>query len=148
MNKRMTLAVIVALLLISFVLVFMNKSIFINESASGVSLKDNSEVAKSQEVQSINQSDLLKKINKSNVTIVDVRESVLYEKGHIPNSTNIPFADFRKRYQELDKNKFIILVCHTGGMGEAGARLLGKKGFKNAAYLPGGMGKWSGPVVN
>jgi len=74
--------------------------------------------------------------------IVDLRESVLYNNGHIPGAILITFADFEKEYPQLDKNKKIILVCHTGPMGDAAGQFLISKGFSQVFNLDGGMRAW------
>jgi rhodanese-related sulfurtransferase len=145
MNKKITLASIgIVILFIAFVVVYVNKSMANNESMAGMSgMSDNGDMSK---VHNINQSDLLKSMNKTDVTIVDIREPYLYSKSHIPNSINIPFADFESRFKEIDSNKEIILVCHEGSMGEASGQLLLQNGYKHVSNLTGGMAQWSGPL--
>ncbi|MCF6094155.1 rhodanese-like domain-containing protein [Microaerobacter geothermalis] len=77
-----------------------------------------------------------------NTVIVDVREPFLYEENHIPGAILIPFAEFEKEYEKLDKNKKIILVCHMGPMGEASGQFLISKGYKQVYNLEGGMRAW------
>ncbi len=152
MNKKMMIiTTAIVLLFISFVIIFVNKSMAKNESMAGMpgmSQNGDKKETKTSEVQSLDQTKLVKYLNKSDVTIVDVREPAAYKKSHIPNSINIPFEDFQKRYHELDSNKFIIFVCHTGGMGEASGQLLIQQGFQHVGNLSGGMAKWSGPIEN
>lgn len=152
MNKKMPLIItVVAIVFIGFVIIFVNKSMAKNESMAGMpGMSQNGDMkeTKTAKLQSMDHTEILKYLDKSDVTIVDVREPASYNKGHIPNSINIPFTDFQKRYNELDSSKLIILVCHTGGMGEASGQLLLQKGFQHVANLSGGMAKWSGPVKN
>lgn len=76
--------------------------------------------------------------------IVDLREPNLYDKEHIPGAILIPFADFEKEYIQLDKNKRIIFVCHTGPMGEVTSQFLTSKGYQKVFNLDGGMRAWDG----
>ena len=85
-------------------------------------------------------------LKKGKAVIVDLREYELYDKGHIPGSINIPFAEFQDRYMELSTGKRIIFVCHTGPMGEASNQFLLAKGYKNIANFVGGMADWKGPI--
>lgn len=94
----------------------------------------------------LDQQEVIEMIDNPNVLIVDVREDYLYEKSHIPNAVNIPFTEIEQRYQEIDKNKEIVFVCHSGPMGEASSQLLTNKGYKNVANLIGGMAGWTGPT--
>lgn len=97
------------------------------------------------QVQPISAAELKKQINAgidNNTVIVDLRESVLYTTEHIPGAILIPFADFEKQYTQLDKNKRIILVCHTGPMGDAAGQFLKTKGYDQVLNLDGGMQAW------
>lgn len=96
----------------------------------------------------INQKQMVDEIEQDNVQIVDLREPELYAKGHIPRAINIPFVEFEERYQELEKDKRIVFVCHTGPMGDASSQFLLEKGYENIANLTGGMAKWQGSTVN
>lgn len=78
----------------------------------------------------------------NNTVIVDLREPNLYNKGHIPGAVLMPLADFDKQYTLLDKNKRIILVCHTGPMGDASGQFLKTKGYEQVLNLDGGMRNW------
>jgi rhodanese-related sulfurtransferase len=95
----------------------------------------------------INQVQMLKEMEKDHVTIVDLREPELYADAHIPGAINIPFEEFQNRYQELDKGKRTVFVCHTGPMGDASSQFLLEKGFSDLANLTGGMAKWDGPAT-
>ncbi|GAB7388554.1 rhodanese-like domain-containing protein [Bacillaceae bacterium] len=116
---------------------------WLNTSASGSS----AEKAAASTWEKIDQEQMLQEMEKEDVTIVDLREPELYAKGHIPGAINIPFAEFQNRYQELDKEKRIIFVCHTGPMGDASSQFLLEKGYKNLANLKGGMAGWTGPLA-
>lgn len=90
---------------------------------------------------------MLQEINKKNVTIVDLREPELFTAGHIPNAINIPFNEIFNRFRELDQDKKVIFVCHTGRMGDESSKFLIEKGYSQVANLKGGMAQWDGPVV-
>ncbi|AFM42820.1 Rhodanese-related sulfurtransferase [Desulfosporosinus acidiphilus SJ4] len=99
----------------------------------------------SNQVKSISVAELKKQLNDgiaNNTLIVDLREPVLYNNEHIPGAILIPFADFEKQYTQLDKNKRIILVCHTGPMGDASGQFLKSKGYEQVLNLDGGMQAW------
>ena len=142
MKKKMTIIItLICLFLAGSVIIYTNSSLGKNRNTD-----DRDE--KSNPVPPISQPELIKYLNKPDVTIVDLREPVGFKKSHIPNAMNIPFEDFQKRYHELDSNKLIVLVCHVGSMGDAGGQLLLQNGFKHVVNLSGGMAKWSGPVIN
>jgi hydroxyacylglutathione hydrolase len=77
------------------------------------------------------------------MVLVDVRAPREYEGGHIRGAINIPVADLRTRYKELDKNKPIVLICSTGHRSSLGASILKQQGFKNVYNVAGGMTGYS-----
>lgn len=73
------------------------------------------------------------------VTLVDVRAKREYMTGHLEGSINIPVADLRKRYQELNPEVPIAVICNSGHRSSLGASLLKMRGFKEVSNLAGGM---------
>lgn len=84
-------------------------------------------------------------IKDPNYTIIDVRESYEYERGHIPGAKLIPLGQIPKRINEIDKNKNIVVVCASGGRSSKAAGYLGNEGYK-VSNMMGGMMAWSGPT--
>ncbi|MBW6515870.1 MAG: FAD-dependent oxidoreductase [Candidatus Cloacimonetes bacterium] len=70
--------------------------------------------------------------------LLDVRSKEEYELGSIPDSINIPLDDLRERWQELPKDKDIIIYCLVGLRGYLACRLLLQKGFDRVYNLSGG----------
>jgi rhodanese-related sulfurtransferase len=130
--KKFYMYLLIFMLLIAFITIYL----FQKESNSL------EEAAWSQ----INQNQMMEEIKKEHVQIVDLREPELYINGHITNAINIPFVEFEKRYLELDKERPVIFVCHTGPMGDATSQLIVTKGFKDVANLKKGMAGWTGPL--
>ncbi|HET7600082.1 MAG TPA: rhodanese-like domain-containing protein [Gemmatimonadales bacterium] len=80
--------------------------------------------------------------------VVDVREPELFRKGHIPGALNLPWPDAKRRAPaELDPARAVVLVCHSGPMGDELAAILARRGFRNVRNVAGGMAAWRGPVV-
>jgi len=70
---------------------------------------------------------------------LDVRSGAEIEKiGSIPNSINIPVDELRKRIDELDKTKKIIVVCQSGLRSYIACRMLTNKGY-DCYNLSGGF---------
>lgn len=78
--------------------------------------------------------------------IIDLREPELYRAGHVPGAKNIPFEEFNDRINELNPGDKIVLVCHTGPMGDVSGSLLAEKGYAKVSNLKGGMAAWSGKL--
>ncbi|MBI4320841.1 MAG: rhodanese-like domain-containing protein [Chloroflexi bacterium] len=81
------------------------------------------------------------------LVIVDLREPELYRAGHITGAQNVPFEEFDKRMNELNPETKIVLVCHTGPMGDASGSLLAERGYGQVRNLAGGMAAWRGKLV-
>lgn len=62
-------------------------------------------------LESITLDDLLVRLKKEKVLLIDVRPEEEYNAGHIPNAVSIPLAQLKKRLNELPKNKTIIAYC-------------------------------------
>ncbi len=62
-------------------------------------------------------------LNKSKVSIVDVRKPDEFNAGHLRNSKNIPVDDLSRRVGELDKSQAVLLVCQSGVRASRAAEL-------------------------
>lgn len=81
------------------------------------------------------------------LVIVDVREPALFRKSHLPGAINIPYPAAKERAPaELEPSADIVLVCHSGPMGDEVAAILAGRGFPHVRNLAGGMKRWRGPV--
>jgi len=80
-----------------------------------------------------------------NSVIMDVNDSALYERAHIPDSINIPVGSITADNKELlsHKDKTVILVCQTGSKSAKAARNLLALGFEKIHILRGGMQSWT-----
>lgn len=91
-------------------------------------------------------------VNRSKGVILDTRERVNFEKGHIVDAINIPLAKLKERITELEKNKDnpIIVVCQMGHQAADAVKMLEAEGYSQISRMSGGMGEWQAqslPVV-
>ncbi len=87
--------------------------------------------------------ELLGRVHKGLVTVLDVRPSEEYQAGHLPGAVNIPLSEIEGRLGKLPKNKEIVAYCrgpYCVLAFEAVARLR-KKGLK-ARRLEDGFPEW------
>ncbi|KPJ66136.1 MAG: beta-lactamase [Coxiella sp. DG_40] len=77
------------------------------------------------------------------MTLVDVRAPREFESNHISGAVNIPVADLRNRYKELDRNKLVALMCSTGHRSSLAASILKQHGFEEVYNVAGGMTGYS-----
>lgn len=74
--------------------------------------------------------------------LLDIRNKSELKNGSIEGAINIPLPELRYRYDELDKNKEIVIYCGLGPRGALATGLLAKKGFENITVLAGGFTGW------
>ena len=96
-------------------------------------------IYKEIDVHKLNQ--LLK--SKKDIILLDVRtdQEVLLSK--IDQSIHIPMQEISERYNELDKNKEIIVQCKSGKRSARVCEFLFNQNFKNVKNLKGGIIAWS-----
>lgn len=75
--------------------------------------------------------DALIKAAKQDYVIVDVRDEMEFEEGHIPTAINIPAETFAVKSEVLPKEKKIIVYCNTGGRSYIAYRKLTKLAYPN-----------------
>ena len=81
--------------------------------------------------------------NQDNAFLIDLRDSELFQTGHITNSINIPFNNlFNSTNQINQKDKSIILICEMGSVSPNAGEILKKEGFLNILILKGGISEW------
>ncbi|MBG9548757.1 sulfurtransferase TusA family protein [Cytobacillus firmus] len=80
------------------------------------------------------------------ITVLDVREPAEYAFGHIPGSINIPLGELEHRFEELNNEENLHIICRTGTRSDFAAQQLTEKGFKNIKNVVPGMKDWTGPI--
>ncbi|MBM4236732.1 MAG: MBL fold metallo-hydrolase [Firmicutes bacterium] len=85
--------------------------------------------------------DLLQKGD--NLVLLDVRAPLEFEESHIEGAVNIPVADLRTRYNELDPAKTTVLICSSGNRSSLGVSILKQHGFEDVINVAGGMTGYS-----
>lgn len=63
------------------------------------------------DVKRIAAEDLRAQVGRNEVTVIDVRQSSDYARGHIPGSINIPFASVETQFDSIPKGKPIVTYC-------------------------------------
>jgi len=82
---------------------------------------------------------LLKKVKKEKVYLIDVRTPEEYSAGHLKYAKNIDFksADFKAQIEKLDRNKPVYLYCRTGNRSGKALDTLKSVGFKESYNIGG-----------
>jgi len=64
-----------------------------------------------EDVETIGREDLLERLARGDVVLVDVRPAVEYEAGHIQGARSIPLADLERRLAELPTGTEVVAYC-------------------------------------
>lgn len=63
------------------------------------------------------------------LTLLDVRQSSEYNAGHVYGFKNIPLDELRERISEIDQNKPVLVMCHSGIRSYLACCILRNKGY-------------------
>jgi len=90
--------------------------------------------------------------SKKNALLLDVRTPKEVAAGHLANSTNIDFygSNFKEKLAKLDKNKPVLVYCHSGHRSGLTMKTMKEMGFKEIYNLETGIMGWKAagmPVV-
>lgn len=77
----------------------------------------------------------------TNISLLDVRTPDEFSKEHIEGATLIPVQELSENLSKLDKEKKIIVYCHSGMRSIAASRILVKNGF-TPLNVTGGITAW------
>ncbi len=75
--------------------------------------------------------------------LIDVREKWEWELCCFPEALHIPLGELQRRMNELDKSKFIIVHCKSGGRSARAVEQMKKAGFAKVKNLKGGINGWA-----
>ena len=81
----------------------------------------------------------MQQVDKSQVTLVDVRTPDEYALGTIPGAINIPLDNLRERLADIPENKPVYLFCGVGLRGYLASNILKSKGYPDVRNLIGGL---------
>lgn len=101
-----------------------------------------------QEVQTINKfvspAEFKMLMHREGAQLIDVRTPAEYRSGRIEAAININYAspDFKKKMEEFDKEKPVLLYCRTDRRSGKAAETLEEMGFKEVYVLKGGYLAW------
>lgn len=86
---------------------------------------------------------LMKKAQRGDVVVLDVRPTEEYDTGHLPYARSMPLKELRQRLNELPSNKAIVAYCRGPFcmMSAEAVTLLRKHGF-NAHKVADGTPEW------
>ncbi|MBD3224229.1 MAG: hypothetical protein GF313_05830 [Caldithrix sp.] len=97
-----------------------------------------------------------KKLWESDTVFIDVREREENEQARIPQSTLLPLSEINQRFEEIPKDRQVVMYCRTGNRSGYLIEILQANGYNNLINLDGGIVAWyeqnypvqSGPAEN
>ncbi|WNF36950.1 rhodanese-like domain-containing protein [Bacillaceae bacterium IKA-2] len=75
---------------------------------------------------------------------IDVREQYEFDDAYIEGFTNFPLSTLEETYNELPKEKEIIIICRSGNRSMQAGIILQENGFENVTNVQGAMLDWNG----
>lgn len=83
-------------------------------------------------------------VNGEGAVLLDLRDKAEFNKGHILDSQNLPYASFDAEFERRlgDKSKPVVLICKLGQSAGAAGKKLTAKGYQQVYRMKGGIGEW------
>ena len=86
--------------------------------------------------------DQMKDMNLDSFSMIDIRKSEAYNKGHIKGFVNITNSSIKGFIGKTSKETSIIVCCYHGNSSQGFSQSLCEIGFKNVYSLDGGYEGW------
>ena len=83
------------------------------------------------------------KTEDNNIQILDIRDDTERNHALIKGSIHIKITEIANRYAELDKDKNIFVMCHTGTRSQTVVKWLRKNGYEYCVNVLGGIDAWA-----
>lgn len=78
-------------------------------------------------------------MDRSGVTVVDVRTSDEFKTGALEGAVNVPLDDMRDELDRIPRDKPVVLYCGVGLRGYLASNILRRNGFDDVRNLIGGL---------
>ena len=82
------------------------------------------------------------RVSTRELVLVDVRQPAELRHGRVHGSVNIPLAELRDRVHELDAQRQVAFLCHSGARSSRATAIAIKAGY-DAVNVRGGMIAWN-----
>jgi len=81
-------------------------------------------------------------IEKTEVTLADVRDSASFSAANIPNALHVSNESVSAFIETANKDKPLIIYCYHGNSSQGAADHFSQQGFKDVYSLDGGFEEW------
>lgn len=76
--------------------------------------------------------------DRAGLAVVDVREPVEWDTGHVPGAILLPLGALRDHLDELPRDRTLAVICESGLRSSTGASFLKASGFPAVVNVPDG----------
>lgn len=83
-------------------------------------------------------------IDAGKVTLVDIRDELSYNNGHISGASLLDNASIQSFIESADLDQPLIVYCYHGNSSLSAAQFLVEKGFEDVFSMDGGFEMWRG----
>ena len=77
------------------------------------------------------------------IQILDVREDTERDHAHIKGTIHIKLSEIANRYNELDGDENVFVMCHTGTRSQTVVKWLKSQGYPFSVNVLGGIDAWA-----
>jgi hydroxyacylglutathione hydrolase len=102
----------------------------------------NAALPANQTIPQVTVSQTARRVQAGRATVVDVRNTDEWVRGHIPGALHIPLGRITEHSEQLPRDRQVVLQCETGARSAVAASLLLARGLSNVANLEGGYTAW------
>lgn len=83
-----------------------------------------------------------KLIEEQRAAVVDIRDPMSFEAGHIPDALALSQDNLRQWMAGADKNRPLLVCCYHGNSSQPAAQFLAEQGFADVYSIDGGFEAW------
>lgn len=96
-----------------------------------------------ESLEQVDRKDLLKRVRRDQVVVLDVRPKDEYDAAHIPSAISMPLEELKARLKQIPKNKEIVAYCRGPYclLAVEAVKFLKSKGYR-AVRLDDGIHEW------
>ncbi|GGX49251.1 thiosulfate sulfurtransferase GlpE [Saccharospirillum salsuginis] len=77
------------------------------------------------------------------VTVLDIRDPVSFESGHIDGALHLTNDNVQERLAEVPTDRPVVVCCYHGNSSQPVAQWLSEQGFETVYSLDGGYSAWA-----
>lgn len=94
------------------------------------------------EFQHINASELVSMLDEDTARIVDIRDAMSFQQGHISGATHLDNSTLEQFIASADPEQALVVCCYHGNSSQQAAAYLNSRGFRQTYSLDGGFALW------